>query len=74
MTRLVLSLLLLALSVSGQDAKQDDMKDCPMHAQHAAQSHQAVVENHGGHAWASPMTRRRIISEWRLTAGRLRLQ
>jgi hypothetical protein len=54
MNRLVLSLLLLALPVFGQDTKQDDMKDCPMHAQHAAQSHQAVVESHGDHAMGFP--------------------
>ena len=54
MNRLVLSLLLLALPVFGQDTKQDDMKNCPMHAQHAAQSHQAVVESHGDHAMGFP--------------------
>jgi hypothetical protein len=54
MNRLVLSLLLLALPVLGQDTKQDDMKDCPMHAQHAAQSHQAVVESHGDQAMGFP--------------------
>jgi len=50
MNRLILSLLLLVLPALGQDTKQDDMKDCPMHAQHAAQSHQAVVESHGDQA------------------------
>jgi hypothetical protein len=54
MNRLVLSFLLLALPVFGQDTKQDDMKDCPMHAQHAAQSHQAVVESHGEQAMGFP--------------------
>jgi hypothetical protein len=54
MNRLVLSLLLLGLPVFGQDTKQDDMKDCPMHVQHAAQSHQAVVESHGDHAMGFP--------------------
>ncbi len=49
MNRLVLSLLLLALPVFGQDTKQDDMKDCPTHAQHA-ESHQAVVGSHGDQA------------------------
>ena len=53
MNRLVL-LLLLALPVVGQDTKQDDMKDCPMHAQHAAQSHQAAVESHGDQAMGFP--------------------
>jgi hypothetical protein len=50
MNRLVLSLLLIALPVFGQDTKQDHMKDCPMHAQHSAQSHQAVVEINGDQA------------------------
>ena len=50
MKHLVLSLLLLALPAFGQDTKQDDMKDCPMHAQHSAQSHQAVMEGHGDQA------------------------
>jgi hypothetical protein len=54
MNRLALSLLLLALPVFGQDKKQDDMKDCPMHSQHAAQSHQAVVESHSDHAMGFP--------------------
>jgi hypothetical protein len=54
MNRLVLSLLLLALPVFGQDTKQDDMKDCPMHAKHASQSHQAVVESHGDKAMGFP--------------------
>jgi hypothetical protein len=54
MNRLVFSLLLLAPPVFGQDAKQDEMKDCPMHAQHTAQSHQAVVEAHGDQAMGFP--------------------
>jgi hypothetical protein len=54
MNRLVVSLLLLALPVFAQDAKQDDMKDCPMYAQHAAQSHQAIVESHGDQAMGFP--------------------
>jgi hypothetical protein len=58
MNRLVLSLLLLllllTLPVFGQGTKQDDMKDCPMHAQHVAQSHQAVVEGHGDRAMGFP--------------------
>lgn len=54
MNRLVLPLLLLGLPAFGQDTKQDDMKDCPMHAQHTAQSHQAVVESHGDQAMGFP--------------------
>jgi len=55
MNRLALSLLLLAFPVSGQDnTKQNDTKDCPMHAQHAAQSHQAVVESQGDQAMGFP--------------------
>jgi hypothetical protein len=54
MNRLVISLLLLALPVFGQDAKQDDMKDCPMRSQHSAQSHQAVVESYGDQAMGFP--------------------
>ena len=50
MNRLVFSLLLFALPVFGQATKQDDMKDCPMHAQHVSQSHGAVVESHGDQA------------------------
>ena len=47
-------LLLLALPTFEQDAKQGDMKDCPMHAQHAAQSHQTIVESHGDQAMGFP--------------------
>lgn len=54
MNRLVLLLLLFALPVFGQDTKQDDMKDCPMHAQHLARSHQAVVEGHGDQGMGFP--------------------
>jgi len=54
MNRLILSLLLLALPAFTQDTKQDDMKDCPMHAQHSAQSHQAVVESNGDQAMGFP--------------------
>jgi hypothetical protein len=50
MNRIVLSLLLLAPPVVGQNTKQEDMKDCPVHAQDVAQSHQAVVESHGDQA------------------------
>lgn len=56
MNRLVVSLLLLALPAFAQDTKQDDMKDCPMHAQ-GAQSHQAVVESHGDQAMGFPHDR-----------------
>ena len=54
MNRLAVFFLLLALPAFGQDAKQGDMKDCPMHAQHAAQSHPAVVQSHGDHAMGFP--------------------
>ena len=54
MNRLVLFCLLFMLPAFAQDAKQDDMKDCPMHAQHARQSHQAVVEHHGDQAMGFP--------------------
>jgi hypothetical protein len=52
MNRFALCFLLTALAAFGQDSKQDDMKDCPMHAQHAA--HQAVVEQHGDQAMGFP--------------------
>jgi len=45
MNRLALALFLLSLPLFAQDSKQDDMKDCPMHA-----SHQAVVQSHGDQA------------------------
>jgi hypothetical protein len=54
MNNLLVSLLLLTLPVFGQEAKQDDMKNCPMHAQHAGQSHQAIVEGHGDQAMGFP--------------------
>ena len=54
MNRLALSLLLVALPVFSQDTKHDSMKDCPMHAQHVAQSHHAVVESHGDQAMGFP--------------------
>jgi len=54
MNRLALSLLLLVLPAFAQGTKQDDMKDCPMHAQHSSQSHQAVVESHGDQAMGFP--------------------
>ena len=53
MNRLALCLALLAVSAYGQDKKPDDMKDCPMHAQHTA--HQAVVEHHGDQAMGFPL-------------------
>jgi len=52
MNRLALSLLLLAVPTLGQDTKQDNMNDCPMHAQHA--THEAVVESHGDQAMGFP--------------------
>ena len=55
MNRLALSLLLLAVSAFGQDTKQDDMADCPMHAQRTA--HQVVVEHHGDQAMGFPRDR-----------------
>jgi TusA-related sulfurtransferase len=54
MNRFMLSLLLLALPALGQDTRQDEMKDCPMHAQHAAESHQSVVKGHGDQAMGFP--------------------
>jgi hypothetical protein len=54
MNRLVLLVLLFALPVFGQDPKQDDMNDCPMHAQHVAQSHHAFVASHGDRAMGFP--------------------
>jgi hypothetical protein len=54
MNRFVLLLLLLAFPALGQDTKQDDMKVCPMHAQHSPQSHQALVEGHGDQAMGFP--------------------
>jgi hypothetical protein len=33
------------------------MKECPIHAQHSAQSHHAVVESHGDHAMGFPHDR-----------------
>jgi hypothetical protein len=54
MNRLVFSLLLFALPVFGQEATHDDLKDCPMHAQHVAKSHQTLVESHGDQAMGFP--------------------
>ena len=54
MNRLSVAVLLFALPAFGQDTKPEDRKDCPMHAQHAAQSHQAVVETHGDKAMGFP--------------------
>jgi hypothetical protein len=54
MNRFMLSLLLLALPALGQETRQDEMKDCPMHAQHAAESHQSVVIGHGDQAMGFP--------------------
>ena len=52
MNRIAVSLLLLAVPAFGQDAKQDDMKECPMHAQHV--NHQNLVENHADRAMGFP--------------------
>ena len=54
MNRLLVFSLLLAMPAAAQDAKQDDMSNCPMHAQHVAQSHQAAVEDHGDQAMGFP--------------------
>ncbi|MFZ3266467.1 MAG: hypothetical protein WA172_20865 [Terriglobales bacterium] len=53
---IALSLSLLSLPLHSQEAKPDDsMKDCPMHAQHAAQqAHHAIVESHGDQAMGFP--------------------
>jgi hypothetical protein len=54
MNRLALFLLLLAPHSFGQATEQNDMKECPMHAQHTAQSRQALVESHGDQAMGFP--------------------
>jgi hypothetical protein len=54
MNRLVLSLLILALPAFGPGTEQDDMKDCPMHPQHSAQSHEATVEGRGNQIMGFP--------------------
>jgi hypothetical protein len=52
---IALCVFLLASRVIAQDKKQDDaMKGCPMHEQHSAQSHDAVVKNNGDHAMGFP--------------------
>ena len=53
---IALSLSLLSSPLLSQEAKSDDsMKDCPMHAQHAAQqAHDAIVESHGDQAMGFP--------------------
>jgi hypothetical protein len=66
MNRLSLVLLLLAMPAFGQDANQDDMKGCPVHAEHVAQSHQAVVEAHGDSAMGFPHDK--TTHHFRLTA------
>lgn len=48
MNRLVLPLLLLGLPAFGQGTKQDDMKDCPMHA-----AYRTVTPSRGGKSWGS---------------------
>jgi hypothetical protein len=52
MNRFLLPLLLLVMPVVAQDTKQDDMKDCPMHAQHTL--HHAVVQSRGDQAMGYP--------------------
>ena len=52
MNCLAVSLLLVAVPAFAQDTKQENMKDCPMHAQHA--THRAVVESHGDMAMGFP--------------------
>jgi len=55
MNPFLLSLMLLVLPAFGQDAKQDNMADCPMHKQHTAQqSHHEIVESHGDQAMGFP--------------------
>ena len=54
MNRLLFFWLLLALPACAQNNKQDEMKDCPMHAQHASQAHRAVVESHGDEEMGFP--------------------
>ena len=49
MNRLAIVVFLLSVPLFAQDSKQDDMKDCPMHA-----SHQAVVQSHGDQAMGFP--------------------
>jgi hypothetical protein len=52
---IALSLSLLSSPLFSQDAKPNDsMKDCPMHAQQAAQAHHEVVESHGDQAMGFP--------------------
>ena len=51
--RIVLALILSSLalaSLSAQVVKSDDMRNCPMHAQHTADSHHSTVEEHGDQA------------------------
>jgi hypothetical protein len=53
-TALFISFLASATAI-GQDTKQDNpMKDCPMHQQHIAQSHDAIVDRHGDQAMGFP--------------------
>jgi len=67
MNRFLLSLMFLVLPSFGQDAKQDTMKDCPMHKQHTAQrSHHDIVESHGDQAMGFP--RDKVTHHFRLLA------
>lgn len=55
MNRQIVALLIAFLCVAtrefGQDAtKQDSMRDCPMHNQHAADGHHTSVQEHGDQA------------------------
>jgi len=48
-------LLLIAMPAIGQDAKNDDeMKNCPMHKEDMAWSHDAVVKSRGDQAMGFP--------------------
>jgi len=67
MNRLALSSLLLALTVFGQDTKQDTMKDCSMRAEHA--SHEAIVEKHGDQAMGFPHDKTRHHFRMTLDGG-----
>ena len=50
-----LKFFFFASYVLAQQAKPDDsMKDCPMHQEHAAQSHDALVKSHGDQAMGFP--------------------
>ena len=67
MNRIVLFVLALALPAFGQGTNHDEMKDCPMHTQHATQSHQGVLESHGDEAMGFPHDK--TTHHFRLAAG-----